>query len=434
MCSATEPRRFRTLVLDDDPTGTQCAAGVAVLLRPPAGVAEFAAGSEPAAFALTNTRALPRDAAVELVRQLNSIVAARADQDVDVVLVQRGDSTMRGHVLAEMLAQGLDDGAGLFVPAFPDAGRVTLGGVHHLRGPAGLQNVADTEFAADPVFAYRGRTVAEWVAEQDPTRAVVLVPRAASGLNGEAVCRALVAAPAGAIVVPDVADNADIAAIAAGFRSARVERPGIVVRSAAPLAAAIAGCPGHRVGPPAVAGPILVVCGSHTAAATRQLGLLDPPAPPVVVPAGELDPAAEQAVLAECAARLTADLRAHGLAVVMSERERRTEHGSLDHGAVVMRRLTTLVAALRPELRAVISKGGITSADIATVGLDATRAEVIGQLETGISLWSLRVAGRDVPYVVVPGNVGDDGTLSRLVDALSTPSAAVGSTARSPQC
>jgi hypothetical protein len=52
--------------------------------------------------------------------------------DAPAVLVLRGESTLRGHVAVEMRALGPDEAVGLVVPAYPEAGRVTVGGVHYL--------------------------------------------------------------------------------------------------------------------------------------------------------------------------------------------------------------------------------------------------------------------------------------------------------------
>jgi uncharacterized protein YgbK (DUF1537 family) len=68
----------------------------------------------------------------------------------------------------------------------------------------------------------------------------------------------------------------------------------------------------------------------------------------------------------------------------------------------------------------VISKGGITSSDIATEALGIGRAWARGAMLPGIiSLWE-PVSGPfvGVPYVVFPGNVGDDTALATVVTNL----------------
>ncbi|MFB9449525.1 hypothetical protein Dvina_38210 [Dactylosporangium vinaceum] len=381
-------------MLDDDPTGTQCAAGVEVLLRP-AAVGPLPPGSA-CVYVLTNTRALTRDAAFALVAGLRDRIGPGHH------LVLRGDSTLRGHVFAEMGALGLRRGVGLIVPAYPAAGRVTVGGVHYLTAGGAAVNVADTEFARDPVFGFTARTMTDWVHELGGRRPVTLVRR------GGPLRAALLETPDGGVVIPDVECDADLAPIVAGLAAARAAGRHVVVRCAAPLAARIGGVPGRLVRPSTRAERLLVVCGSHTAAATAQLDALG--LPRLELPTdGAGAPA--PAIVAQARQRLAAT----GIAVVTTERRRRAEHGSLADGAAVMAGLMAVTRAVAPAVDAVISKGGITSAEVATTGLGGAVATVRGQLETGIPLWE--VGG--VPLAVVPGNIGDAGTLARMVGYFS---------------
>jgi uncharacterized protein YgbK (DUF1537 family) len=151
--SAASPRIL--VVLDDDPTGTQSVADLPVLTR--WDVEDFAwafahivqSNSKPAVYVLTNTRSLdPGEAAVrneDVVR--NALAAAGAGHGGDgaglrLGFVSRSDSTLRGHyplepdVIAATVAEvsGVKTDGVVLVPAFPDAGRVTIGGVHYTRG------------------------------------------------------------------------------------------------------------------------------------------------------------------------------------------------------------------------------------------------------------------------------------------------------------
>jgi len=72
--------------------------------------------------------------------------------------------------------------------------------------------------------------------------------------------------------------------------------------------------------------------------------------------------------------------------------------------------------------RFVIAKGGITSSDVASEGLQIRHAIVRGPMLPGIvSLWE-PVGGpaTGIPYVVFPGNVGDDRSLLHVVRVLAT--------------
>jgi uncharacterized protein YgbK (DUF1537 family) len=88
--------------------------------------------------------------------------------------------------------------------------------------------------------------------------------------------------------------------------------------------------------------------------------------------------------------------------------------------SAALARITGLVLAVRPAW--IIAKGGITSHDLAVQGLGMRRAEVAGQLFDGlISVFRPADAAPDaigMPYVVFPGNVGDDQMLSQAVEIL----------------
>ena len=87
---------------------------------------------------------------------------------------------------------------------------------------------------------------------------------------------------------------------------------------------------------------------------------------------------------------------------------------SLRIGSIVSHAVVQTVRGVSAPLRFLIAKGGITSSDVATKALDAKRAMVLGQILPGIPVWSLGKASRlpNLPYVVFPGNVGDEDALA----------------------
>lgn len=411
---------MKTIVLDDDPTGTQSASDVVVLLESSAGLLADALGEADSVYVLTNSRAIPEDEAVALMRQIKadaSVAAERLGEEIQFVL--RGDSTLRGHVFAETEVFVDKDSVILFVPAFPDGGRTTEGGVHYVR--LGDDRVAahKTEFADDPVFPFSTAVLVDYVREKSGR---VGVPVPLEKVRGGDMERVLADAVAGSVVVPDAVTNDDIRLIARGVEAARARGANIVVRSASPLAAALAGVESAGLLPvPLVPAPVatLVVCGSHTAGATAQLDEVTAVwGEPTVIPTTDAlaNPTGTGAAVA---AQAALDLVVRGLAVVTTERERSSSHNTLEHGRLVMEALTRAVRALLPHVEIVVSKGGITSADVARIGLGATRAVVLGQVLPGVSVWRLTaVDGRERLYVVVPGNVGEPDALVRVLDAL----------------
>lgn len=413
---------MKTLILDDDPTGTQSASGVDVLLEWDADLLETALGSADAIYLLTNTRAVPEDEAVSLLERTRDQAAEagrRLGERIHVVL--RGDSTLRGHVFPETAVFTGDRSVIVFVPAFPEGGRTTIDGTHYVRIGDETLPAHETEYAQDPVFPFRSGHLPDYVREQSGREAAHFD---LAGLrDGAAEFRAALrdAAP-GTVLLPDAETGDDVRIIAQAITAAWADGADVVVRSASPLAAAIAGVESDGLlTSPLVTEPVnvLLVCGSHTIGATRQLA-------PVEAAFGPAETVSTSDALQDAVAtgRAVADvarprLDATGFAAISSERERDASHNTLDHGERVMVALTSATAALRRSVEVVVSKGGITSAEVARVGLGARRARVLGQVLPGVSVWSV-VTPEDEEklYVVVPGNVGDPSTLVDVLAAL----------------
>ena len=85
--------------------------------------------------------------------------------------------------------------------------------------------------------------------------------------------------------------------------------------------------------------------------------------------------------------------------------------------------LSWFVRCLQHEPRYVVAKGGITASDVATDGLGVRAARILGQVLPGVPVWRLGPASRwpGMPYVVFPGNVGDDGAVAKVIRLLRVP-------------
>ena len=422
---------MKTIVLDDDPTGTQSASGVTVLLESDADLLTEALRHADSVYVQTNSRALDEAAAVALAGRIRADGEAAAERLGDSVrFVLRGDSTLRGHVFTETAVFLDDDAVMLFVPAFPAGGRTTLGGMHRVRVDGQDVPAHETEYADDPVFGFSTAILVDYVREASG-RQGVHVPLDVVRGDPQALASALADAVTGSVVIPDVLDDEDVRRVAIAVETATRDGRRIVVRSAAPLAAELAGVASRGlldVPLEVAAGPTLLVCGSHTSGATAQLEPVVRAwgAPTVVDTAAALeDPEAAGRAAAEAArARMAGGDR---LVVVASERQRAVHHDTLDHGERVMRALTTAVRLLAEGTPVVVAKGGITSAEVARTGIGATAATVLGQVLPGVSVWRMNAHdGHDVLYVVVPGNVGGPDTLVRVLEAVGRFSADVG--------
>ncbi|MBW7456724.1 hypothetical protein K0U00_22045, partial [Paenibacillus sepulcri] len=79
--------------------------------------------------------------------------------------------------------------------------------------------------------------------------------------------------------------------------------------------------------------------------------------------------------------------------------------------------LVEIVRSLQVIPKFIIAKGGITASDVATKGLNIRKARVLGQVSAGVPVWLTGEEAKfsGVPYIVFPGNVGDDRTLLETV-------------------
>ncbi|MBK7720720.1 MAG: hypothetical protein IPI32_00475 [Austwickia sp.] len=444
------------VVLDDDPTGTQSVADLPVLTGWSAQDLEWAlTQGAKAVYVMTNSRSLdPAEAAQRNREVARAALAASAQTGVPVGFVSRGDSTLRGHfpletdtLAEELAAAGTPVDGVVLVPAFGDAGRITVHGVHYMgSAEQGYVPVGETEFAQDATFGYAASALADWVQEKTGGRIaaddVVTIDAALLRTDEDAVVERLLAVRGDAVVAPDCLEENDLRLLALALERAESAGRRFLYRVGPPF---VRGRIGQDVHPPLTRADVdaiaattsprqdddtagLVVVGSHVGLTTRQLDALRSRRSPLEI---EIDVAAvlgtdRDAHLSDVVDRAVAGL-ATATTVVRTSRtlvKAESPQESLDIArqvsAAVVEVVQRIVAARPP--RFVIAKGGITSSDVATLGLGIHRAFVRGPMLPGIvSLWEpVDGPARGIPYVVFAGNVGGDESLADVVDTLSS--------------
>lgn len=435
----------KIIVLDDDPTGTQTVQDVVVLtvwdadtllaeLRQPA----------PLFFILTNSRALPEADARALNRDIAATIRAVSDRlGVEVLLINRGDSTLRGHFPAE--PEALSDGmaqrfdAWFIIPFFEEGGRLTRDDVHYVREGSAWVPVSETPFAQDPAFGYRSANLRQWVAEKTggnvPAEAVesLSLTELRSG-DADGLTNRLLGFSGQRVVVVNATQLSDLEPLARAVWQAWAAGKRFLFRSAASwvkvLKASVDG--GGAMHPlrfptnGSSAGGLVVV-GSYVPRTTSQLAeLLRQHTDLLAVELSVdnlLDPDAAR-YLAQVAETVDERLARGGNVVVYTSRERLAFDDAAESLAVGNRlsaALTKLVRCLRVRPRFLVAKGGITSSDIATKALGVRRAIVRGQLLPGVPVWETGPESLfpRLWYVVFPGNVGDNEALAEAVSRLT---------------
>ena len=435
--------RRKVVVLDDDPTGTQTVHDVPVLTEWSVEALCAELESElPAFYILTNSRSLSLAEAVALNATVGrNLLEARYRSGREFVVVSRSDSTLRGHfpgeirALAQALQQQFD--AWLIIPFFLEGGRYTIHDVHYVAEGEQLVPAGETEFARDVVFGYHASNLREWVEEK--TKGDVRVSDVASisiedlRLGGpDRVTEQLTALRNGNICIVNAASMRDLQVFVLGLLRAEALGKRFLYRTAASFVQVRAGLAPHPLLQRSAfdlsfgSGGLIVV-GSHVPRTTAQIRTLisgsDICSLEVAVE-GLLDDKhwqQETKRLAQQAAQL---LRSGCNVMLYTSRQLVTganaEH-SLSIGRRVSEGLVSIVRAISARPRYLVAKGGITSSDVATYGLDVKRAMVMGQILPGVPVWRLGPESRfpGLAYVVFPGNVGDAQSLLRVVQMLS---------------
>ncbi|HZZ20066.1 MAG TPA: four-carbon acid sugar kinase family protein [Opitutaceae bacterium] len=440
------PPSEKVVVLDDDPTGTQTVHGIDILSSwSVETLVEALRDPRRCFYILTNSRALPAREAASVTREVAANLAtASRGTGVPFSVISRSDSTLRGHFTEELEAieagLGVTFDAKIVIPAFFESGRVTSNNVHYAVNAGRLVPVADTEFARDRTFGYAHSDLTEWIEEKTlgrhPAHSVASISIATlRGPNGaDAVTAQLLSIPKGGFLVVNAMEYSDLEVFTEGLVSAEAKGKRYLARSAASFVQVRSGlearallAPAEVSGPQAVGG--LIVVGSYVKNSTEQLlSLLQLPS--VVGIELSVDRLAEESMrareIARAAEAATGAIRSGLHAVVFTSRGTSStigEQGDLKSGQIVSAALVAVVKSISERPRFLVSKGGITSSDIAVRGLGMKKATVLGQVLAGVPVWKM---GSETRYpgmnlVVWPGNVGHRDGLRDFVRNAETP-------------
>lgn len=344
----------------------------------------------------TDSRTRPAGFAAKRV-----IEAARAVRDARVVC-KKLDSTLRGNVAAELSAAlGATRRPRVVVaPAFPAAGRTTVGGVQLVHGVP----VHETEMRNDPRTPVLEAHVPTLLAGSFPSVATLGVEDLADPekvrLTLEAEC-----------VVADAERDADLETLV----RAVPDPSGVLWAGSAGLALALGGVyPGPGAGGvPASPGParrVLVVIGSLSGVSREQLRRLVEEYGDVAVPVH----ADRRGAVEEAAGIARRALSGGPCAVVHSPGER-SRPGT---GGPVVRSLAEVAARLCGQglFDALVMTGGSTAVRVA-LRLGASGIRLEGEVEAGVP-WGTLIGPNPYTVVTKAGGFGGPDTLVGVVRSL----------------
>ena len=307
--------------------------------------------------------------------------ATRRARRLGAQVVKKVDSTLRGHVAAELRAMTEVYGEQVLLvvaPAFPATSRTTRGGVVHVDGERLAAHGSDGD-----VVALLGR---------GGLRATHLAP-------GERLAERLEQAHADgfAAVVVDAETDGDLVAVVSA--AGEVTVPVLLVGSGG-LTRPMAGEADPAPIPSSRAGPTLVVVGSYSAASrTQRARLVEAGATPV---------------LPGDAQRLRAALHA-GPVVLSPDPEAPVVRADAER---VARQIADTVAGVLDDIGTLVATGGETARAVLTEA-DVSRLVVTGELEPGVV--RSHVPGLDLDVVTKAGGFGDPDTLLRCLPSYPAP-------------
>ncbi|MDQ8735126.1 four-carbon acid sugar kinase family protein [Paenibacillus sp. LHD-38] len=440
-------RGRKIIVLDDDPTGVQTVHDINVLtMWDKELLREAFDAPETLFYILTNTRGLDAAAAEQINREIaRNVQAVAAEKDKGFTFVSRSDSMLRGYypletdVLSDevLRVSGRAYDGQLIIPAFFEAGRITLENTHYMVENQTLIPVHETEFAKDKVFGYENGDLTEWVEEKTEGRIqagqclVISLDQIRKG--PEAVKEVLLGATGNMPIIVNALTYADMDVLSLSLLQAEEQGKSFIFRTAASFVKSYAGISdqGYLPQEKLIAdkqqshGGIVVV-GSYVQKTTRQLEqlLTFPGIVSLEIDVESvLDPEGYKLELGRVIAEANKHIAEGRNVVVYSSRKLIAVDNKADNFKIsrtVSGALVEIVKSLEVVPKFIIAKGGITSSDVATKGLAIRKARVLGQVAAGIPVWLTGAEAKfsGIPYIVFPGNVGDERTLLETVEKI----------------
>lgn len=427
----------KIIVLDDDPTGSQTVHSCLLLTRWDVPTLKLGLyDASPIFFVLTNTRGMGADEAAKVTREVcHNLKKALAGYDRPVLFVSRSDSTLRGHypVETDVMAEELGPfDAHFLIPAFFEGGRFTLKGIHYVRMGDKAVPAHETEFAKDSVFGYQHSYMPAYVEEKTRgrVRADEVVHFSLEEVRSGTFDKLMTLADNACCVV-DAEKQADLDRFADELLSAAEHGKRFLFRSAASLLTALTKLPPQPVPAERMreyvkdGKPGVIVVGSHVRKTTEQLAQLlkQPGIAPVEVDVNLLPE--QTSTLLEKIIHEVERAHVRGLTPVIytsrAERQFPDIQTRLRFGEQVSGFLMSVVHGLPRTIGFIISKGGITSNDMLSLGLAMPASRIVGQILPGCSV-VLTPADHprlsNIPVVIFPGNVGDEYGLATVYNRL----------------
>lgn len=439
----------KIVVLDDDPTGVQTVHDISVYTNWTKDSVRKGFDEENNLFyIMTNSRGFTAEETTKAHLEIAAVVdEVSKETGKEYIFISRSDSTLRGHypLETEILAAEYEKNTGSIIdgeimcPFFKEGGRFTIDNVHYVKYGDDLVPANETEFAKDKTFGYKAANMNDYIEEKTGGKfkadsVIGISLEDIHDVNIDKIEEQLMAVKDFNKIIVNAIDYVDVKVFCVAMYRAMAKGKVFMFRTAAGIVKVMGGVTDQplltreqMIVKDTDNGGIIVI-GSHTDKTTRQMEALK---------------ANDKIRFVELDASLVKDEEAFAKAVddcikieeeciaagqtvcvytsrVLITADTGDKEDELRLSVKISDAVQSLVGRLNVVPSFVIAKGGITSSDVGTKALAVQKANVLGQIKPGIPVWQTGPESKfpQTPYVIFPGNVGEDSTLKEAAEVL----------------
>tara|TARA_R110002096_G_scaffold9533_1_gene37565 strand:+ start:75839 stop:77239 length:1401 start_codon:yes stop_codon:yes gene_type:complete len=431
------------VVIDDDPTGNQTVYDIPLLTQWDADsiINEFK-NETPVFFVLTNSRSLTEEKSTLIYQEiLKNILKASEITKRNFTIISRSDSTLRGHFSEiETIKQSehFNDAMTVFIPVMFEGGRVTVNDIHYINENEHLIPVNQTAFSKDHTFAYTHANLKAYIEEKTKGRIKTdaifsLDIESIRPLGVKALSTQISTIESGKFCIVNALNYNDLDKVAQALLLAEKSGKQIIYRSSSSFLPSYIGQKPRPlltsktlVGSKTGNGGLTIV-GSYVPKSSSQLKhVIDNTFKKELI---EIDvqvilSTVAKAYLASIISKIDTTIENGKDVIVYTSRKLITGNNAdsnINIASKVSQALVALVNSIKIRPKYLLAKGGITSHDLATKGLNMQRSKVLGQILSGVPVWEMGAETKfpKLLYIVFPGNVGNEKSLSEIIQKLS---------------
>ncbi len=431
------------VVIDDDPTGNQTVYDIPLLTEWDLEtlINEFKKET-PTFFLLTNSRSLSQEKSSDIYEEITrNLLKASEVTHRKFTIISRSDSTLRGHFSEiEIIKQSeyFKNAITFFIPVMFEGGRVTINDIHYISESEQLIPVNKTPFSQDHTFAYNHANLKSYIEEKTNGRiknndVVSLDIESIRLLDVNTLSSKISAIESGKYCIVNALNYNDLDKVAQALLLAENSRKQIIYRTSSSFVPSYIGLtPKPLLSAEAIIDNNintggLIIIGSYVQKSSAQLKYVLDNANQIEVIEINVETIlsnTSNTYLESLISKIDKTIKTGKDVVVYTSRKIITgkdTNTTINIASKVSQALVHIVNGITVRPKYLLAKGGITSHDLATKGLNMKRSKVLGQILPGIPIWEMAEETKfpKLLYIVFPGNVGDEKSLSKIIQTLS---------------